>query len=237
MRADATGSTRDAGAVTDDKQGRVFPCPSCGADLVFHIGQQEMKCPYCGYEQKIVLPDDAKVEERDFQAMLRSIEEHHDEGRHSYEGMKEIRCRSCGGTVLFQGTLTSTLCPYCASPIQIDKAVQAKDRIAVDGVLPFAVDHDRAARNLAEWVKGRWFAPNEFLEQGVRGEFNGIYLPFWTFDSLTFTRYAGQRGENYTVWVGEGKNRRMETRTNWYPASGSFPAVLRRRARRRRQGA
>jgi DNA-directed RNA polymerase subunit RPC12/RpoP len=216
------GTTADAGRTEDEGKGRVFPCPRCGADLVFNIGQQALKCPYCGYEEAIALPADQEVKERDFEEMLRNLAEHHDKGRNSYEGMKELRCGSCGGIVIFQGTLTSTRCPYCASPIQIDKAEQAKDRIAVDGVLPFHVDHDKAAHNLADWVKGRWFAPNDFLEQGVRADFNGVYLPYWTFDAMTFTRYTGQRGEHYTVTVGSGKDQRTETRTRWWPASGSF---------------
>jgi DNA-directed RNA polymerase subunit RPC12/RpoP len=216
------GTTDEAGRSEDEGKGRVFPCPSCGADLVFHIGQQALKCQYCGYEEAIVLPADVEVKERDLDAMIKSLQEHHDKGRNSFEGMKELRCGSCGGTVVFQDTLTSTDCPYCASPIQLDKAVVAKDRIAVDGVLPFLVDHDKAAKSLADWVKSRWFAPNDFLSQGIRADFNGVYLPYWTFDAMTFTRYSGWRGENYTVTVGTGKNRRTETRTRWYPASGSF---------------
>ncbi|MBA3315310.1 MAG: hypothetical protein H0T47_18735 [Planctomycetaceae bacterium] len=216
------GTTRDAGRTEDEGKGRVFPCPQCGADLVFHIGQQAMKCPFCAYEEAIAFAADVEVKERDFGEMLRKLEERHDDGADSYEGMKELRCGSCAGIVVFQGTLTSTRCPYCASPIQIDKAEQAKNRINVDGVLPFLVDHDKAARHLSEWVKARWFAPNDFLAQGIRAEFNGVYLPYWTFDAMTFTRYTGQRGENYTVTVGSGKNQRTETRTRWYPASGAF---------------
>ena len=216
------GTTDGAGRTEDEGKGRVFPCPSCGADLVFHIGQQALKCQYCGYEEAIVLPADAEVKERDLDAMLKSLVEHHDKGRNSFEGMKELRCGGCGGTVVFQDTLTSSNCPYCARPIQLDKAVVAKDRIAVDGVLPFLVDHDKAAGSLAAWVKSRWFAPNDFLSQGIRADFNGVYLPYWTFDAMTFTSYRGQRGEDYTVTVGTGKNRRTETRTRWYPASGSF---------------
>ena len=217
----ATGPVHP-GELQDDGKARVFPCPNCGADLVFHIGQQAMKCPYCGHEEAIVFAAEDEVAERDYATMLKTLQESHDAGRNSYEGMQELRCGSCGGTVVFQGTLTSTACPYCASPIQIDRAEQAKHRISIDGVLPFLVSHDEAAGRLRLWIKARWFAPNDFLQQGVRADFNGVYLPYWTFDSMTFTRYAGQRGENYTVTVGSGKNRRTETRTRWYPASGAF---------------
>ena len=221
------GSTRFAGELTDRGRGRVFPCPNCGADLTFDIGSQGLKCPFCGHEEPVEPPADAAIEERGYEAMLETLRERHERGAdgtgtHQYEGMREVRCRSCGGTVLFRGTTVGTECPYCASPIQIDAAEQAKDRIAVDALLPFKVDHDRAGKHLAAWVASRWFAPNDFRRRGVKGKFNGVYFPFWTFDSLTHTRYSGQRGEHYTVTVGSGKNRRTVTRTRWYPASGSF---------------
>ena len=120
------------------------------------------------------------------------------------------------------GTLTSSECPYCASPIQLDNVHTAEHRISVDGVLPFLVAKDDARKSLGEWVKSRWFAPNDFLKRGVDGKFNGVYLPYWTFDTLTANRYIGERGEHYYVTVGSGKNMRRVRRTRWYSASGSF---------------
>ncbi len=68
------GTTRDAGRTEDEGKGRVFPCPQCGADLVFHIGQQAMKCPFCGYEEAIAFAADVEVKERDFGEMLRRLQ-------------------------------------------------------------------------------------------------------------------------------------------------------------------
>jgi len=89
-------------------------------------------------------------------------------------------------------------------------------------VLPFAVPNEVAAANLRAWVLSRWFAPNEFRQRGIEGRFHGVYLPFFTFDTLTQNQYAGQRGEHYWVTVGTGKDQRQEMRTAWYPAGGSF---------------
>jgi hypothetical protein len=47
-----------------------------------------------------------------------------------------------------------------------------------------------------------------------------VYAAYFTYDADAHTRYAGQRGENYTVQVGSGDNRRTETRTRWYSVSG-----------------
>jgi hypothetical protein len=67
-----------------------------------------------------------------------------------------------------------------------------------------------------------WWAPNEFIRQGASGKFNGVYLPFFTYDALTFTRFAGQRGDAYYVTVGEGNNQRTERRVSWTFVSGDF---------------
>ena len=216
------GTTSSAGQSIDEGKGRTFPCEGCGGDLKFHIGQQVLKCPYCAFEKQIELSEEAEIAEQDLDTMLMRMQELHEKGRSDEEGQNEVRCESCGGTVVFVGALTSSECPYCGSPIQRDKVQVAKHRIPVDAVLPFLIEKDSARENLTGWVKSRWFAPNDFQKQGVSGKFNGIYLPYWTFDSMTATRYSGQRGEHYWVTVGSGKNKSRVRRTRWYPASGAF---------------
>ena len=216
------GTTQSAGQSIDEGKGRTFPCEGCGADLKFHIGQQVLKCPYCAFEKQIELSEEAEIAEQDLDSMLIRMRELHEKGRTDEQGQNEVRCESCGGTVVFVGALTSSECPYCGSPIQLDKVHVAKHRIPVDAVLPFLIEKDSARENLTDWVKSRWFAPNDFQKQGVSGKFNGIYLPYWTFDSMTATRYSGQRGVYYWVTVGSGKNKRRVRRTRWYSASGAF---------------
>ena len=216
------GTTISAGTNRDEQAGRTFPCEGCGADLFFHIGQQNLTCPYCGFHKQLIVDEEQAVEEQDFQAMLARLQDLQPADADAASAQKEIRCDACGGGVLFIGSLTSTECPYCGTPVQLEDVHDADDRIPVHGVLPFLVERKTAQQNLASWIKSRWFAPNEFLERGVQGKFNGIYLPFWTYDSLTDTHYTGQRGEHYYVTVGTGKNRRRKRRTRWYPASGQF---------------
>jgi DNA-directed RNA polymerase subunit RPC12/RpoP len=216
------GSTQDAAPGADEDRGRVFPCEGCGADLTFNIGTQSLKCPYCGFTKSIELDGEETVVEQDLESMLRRVVEQRETGQSEEEGLNEVRCESCGATVRFPGTLTSMECAYCGVPIQLDGVRQAERRVPVDGVLAFQIDREEARSNLAKWVRTRWFAPNDFKKRGVQGRFNGIYLPYWTFDSLTFTRYSGMRGEHYWVTTGTGKNKRRVRRTRWYPASGSF---------------
>lgn len=205
-----------------DARPRVFPCEGCGADLEFNIGVQQLKCPYCGFVKSLEFDPDAEVAEQDFHRQLARLAELRDGDRQDEQGLRELRCASCSATVRFSGTLTSQHCPYCGAPLQIENAHEAPHRVPVDGILPFRIDRKAAEGFLAEWVDSRWFAPGDFKSDSVRGRFSGVYLPYWTFDSLTFTRYRGERGEHYWVTVGSGKNRRRVRRTRWYPASGAF---------------
>lgn len=220
--SDRLGRSDRTGQTTDEGKGRIFPCDQCGADLEFNIGVQSLKCPFCGYVKQLNLEENARIEEQDFESMLARMNDRREQESAEQQGTKEVRCESCGGNVMFVGTLTSTHCPYCGSPIQRENIHSATHRIPVDGVLPFQIDRERAHKRLRDWVNSRWFAPNMFRQQGVEGNFNGVYVPYWTFDSLTFNAYEGERGDAYYVTVGSGKDQRQERRVRWSAASGRF---------------
>ena len=216
-------SSDEAGMAHPEAEGRLFPCDSCGADLLFHVGVQSLQCQYCGYTKEIELGDDADIAEQDLETMLARIAEKRVVGSGDENSeVSEVHCEACGATVAFTGTLTSSECPYCGVPIQRGNIHRAKDRIAVDGVLPFLVERETARANLAQWIKKLWFAPNDFKKRGIQGRFNGVYLPYWTFDSMTSNRYTGMRGDHYYVTVGSGKNKRRVRKTRWSPRAGAF---------------
>ena len=226
----ASGLTTEAGRKTSDSQGRAFPCEQCGASLTFHIGQQSLRCPFCEHVKELQIAPDTTIVEQDLQAMLSQQSKQRQKGDSGSTGTasaREINCRACGATVVFEGALTSTECAYCGSPIQLESAhTSANNRVPVDAVLPFQLKKQRAADNLKQWVVSRWFAPNDFRRRGGQGIFNGVYLPYWTFDSATFSRYEGERGEHYyeteTYTDSEGKTQtRRVQKTHWYRASGS----------------
>jgi DNA-directed RNA polymerase subunit RPC12/RpoP len=219
-------STEDAGASVDQNRARSFPCSGCGAALSFSIEMQSLSCGFCGTVRDLEPAEGRAVEEQDLRAALRNIAAGRVEAAAPRgvdgEAVHEVRCRDCGADVRFTGSLTSDECPYCGTAIQLDGVHDAEDRIRVDGVLPFALERDVARKNLGAWVKSRWFAPNEFRKRGAQGRFNGVYLPFWTYDALTLNAYAGERGEHYWVTVKRGDQTTRERRTRWYPASGTF---------------
>ncbi|HJV08904.1 MAG TPA: hypothetical protein VJ653_04460, partial [Acidimicrobiales bacterium] len=201
------------------EQTRTYPCTQCGGQLVFDIGVQKLKCPNCGNVQDIIEDAGRVTAEQDFRAAVSRLRTLTDAGP-QVVGEKEVVCQNCGGHTTFTGTLTSTRCPYCATPIQRDDVHDAPARLPIDGVLPFQVEEKRARESLEKWINSRWFAPSEFKKYRQTGSFASVYASYFTYDAETDTWYEGRRGEEYTVTVGEGDKRRTETRVNWYPASG-----------------
>jgi DNA-directed RNA polymerase subunit RPC12/RpoP len=185
-----------AGEAVDSGRGRIFPCQKCGSDLTFHIGQQMLDCRHCGHRQAIGFPSDASaVVEHDY---VKSVTMQASQKRALVDAPQEhneVRCESCGAHVLFEGTLTSTSCPYCGSPIQRENIHRGGFRIPVDGVLAFQIEQGIARTRLKAWISSRWFAPNDFKKAATDDHFQGVYLPFWTFDSLTSTRFSGERAQ------------------------------------------
>lgn len=219
--AAAAEAVRERAAKQVTEQTRTYPCAKCGGQLAFDISTQTLKCPQCGDAQEIVERQDEVVVEQDLAVAIQAIRSGAVERQAvQVDGEKEVVCQSCGGHTTFTGTLTATKCPYCATPIQRDDVHDAPSRLAVDGVLPFHVDKSSAEERIQKWINSRWFAPNEFKKYGRAGSFASIYAAYFTYDAETTTRYKGERGDNYTVTVGSGDNKRTETRTRWSRRSG-----------------
>ena len=141
------------------------------------------------------------------------------QGGQAPECGRAISCRTCAATVEFSGSEISKECAYCGSPVQDEDVQTTEHRVPVDGVLPFQVDRTRAREALRSWVASRWFAPNEFKKRGVQGNFNGMYFPCWTYDSMAFAQFRGARGDHHYVTNSKGER---ERRTQWTPVSGTF---------------
>ena len=62
----------------------------------------------------------------------------------------------------------------------------------------FSDDRPRSCASFEKWIRGLWFAPTELKSIAALGQLNGIYVPHWTYDAMTYARYVGQRGDNYT---------------------------------------
>ncbi|MDO9526497.1 MAG: primosomal protein N' (replication factor Y) - superfamily II helicase, partial [Gemmobacter sp.] len=204
-----------------------WPCEQCGADLGFAPGQTELVCGHCGHVQKIApstAPQRTKaLGELDLNAALRDAL--------PAGAMVDVRttsCPSCGAQLEFDGTTHATRCPFCASPVVVDTG--SHRQIKPQAVVPFVLTEVQARGSMTDWLGRLWFAPNGLQEYARKGRsLNGIYVPYWTFDAATRSRYSGQRGDAYyetrTVTVrvnGRSEQRQEQVRKiRWSHASGS----------------
>jgi LSD1 subclass zinc finger protein len=179
---------------------RQFPCVSCGGALLFQPGAARLKCPYCGTENDIPLDagDQEYLKENNFLAALEKLEAEEKDGDKAAPIAEAVRCGACGAATTVSDERSSDRCPYCGSPLSMQNRQSLK--LNVQALLPFAVTAEKALSAYREWIFSRWFAPGDFKLRATRSEgMNGIYMPYWTYDSQTLTRYAGQRGDAYYV--------------------------------------
>ncbi len=203
-----------------------WPCTSCGADLTYAPGQTELVCQHCGHAQTIsAAPAGKKARALGEIPLARGLAEAEDTA--VTDEVRSATCPSCGAVVEFSGASHAANCPFCATPVVVDTGTHR--RLKPQALVPFALTENTARDELSKWLGSLWFAPNGLLEYTRKGRtMAGIYVPFWSFDADTASRYTGQRGEHYyetrTVSVmvnGKRENREERVqKTRWYPASG-----------------
>lgn len=197
---------------------RAFPCTSCGAKLSFAPGSKSLQCPYCGAANDIP-ESDGQVEELDLEswlAQLASTQETHEQ--------EHLKCQNCGGEQTLPANLYASACTFCGSPITSKSYAQRL--IKPKSLVPFKITKLQAQEKWRAWIRGLWLAPSA-LKKYAQGDggIKGVYVPYWTFDANTYTRYAGQRGDDYTetYQTTNAKGERVtesRTRTEWTSVSG-----------------
>ena len=204
-----------------------FPCKQCGSQLVYEPGSAHLTCTYCGFKNLITSEDAPAIRELDF--------DHHLELAASEAETMEVMailCTSCGAETTLNPNVVSDICPFCDTPL-----VQTKHTEKIfkpQGVVPFKLSKDDSVDAYRKWLRGLWFAPNKLKDLALEEHFTGVYYPFWTYDSDTFTRYSGQRGDYYytTKRYQANENGRMVTKhkqvrhTRWSKRRGAVENVF-----------
>jgi DNA-directed RNA polymerase subunit RPC12/RpoP len=205
-------------------KGRKFPCPQCGAKLDFNPAEQALKCPYCGHLEEIQVGDQA-IEEHDYETYLQRLADE----EVTVQGLaKEVRCTGCGAIVMMEETLATDKCPFCTTHLE-NEPEPVHAMIPPESLLPFRLNDSQARDAFNHWIQSLWFAPTSLKQLANLGQLSGLYLPYWTFDSMTTSRYTGQRGDNYTdteYFTTRDARGNLVTqsrnviRTHWTPVSG-----------------
>lgn len=199
-----------------------FPCAQCGAMLHYAIGTKNLSCNYCGHSNRIK-DSTEQIRELDLHRALRELQN----SRKVSPQTRILNCPNCAAEFALDAHMHAGECPFCATTV-VTGTGDAK-LIKPKGLLPFAVTEGQARDSYKRWLSGLWFAPNE-LKKYARADtsLNGVYVPYWTYDSDTATAYSGQRGDVYyvreTVFVTVNGKRVRQTRQvpkiRWTPVNG-----------------
>ncbi len=221
LPSDAVPESKAPTITNPPAEGRKFPCKNCGARLDFDPSERALKCPYCGFVEQIA-PSTITVTEHDYQAALLKVATTTGTitGRSS-----QVRCPGCGAMVLLEDKVQTDQCPFCATHLENAPRTAAVDMICPESLLPFHLAQRQAIDAFNAWIATRWFAPNNLKQLANLGQLSGVYMPFWTYDSMTYTHYTGQRGddywetESYTDAQGQRQTRQVR-KTRWTYVSG-----------------
>lgn len=125
-------------------------------------------------------------------------------------------------------TVVTQDCPFCGTHLENQPETVA-GMLPPESLLPFYIDLRTARAAFDKWLHGLWFAPSALKKLALLGQINGVYVPYWTYDAMTYTRYRGQRGDNYTVTETYSERdasgnlvqrTRTVTRIRWTPVRG-----------------
>ena len=197
-----------------------FPCDTCGSDLRYDPAGGVMQCDHCGNTQSIgtVWTNARAIAELDLRRGLSQTL-----GSAEMEETRVSQCPNCAAQVEFDADTQAAECPFCATPVVVDTGVHR--HIKPRAVLPFALPEQTARDAMVDWLGSLWFAPNGLQAYARKGRrMDGIYVPYWTYDAQSDTRYTGERGTVYYVTqtvIRDGKRHQVRVpKVRWRSTSG-----------------
>ena len=187
-------------------------CPNCGATITFDPASGKVHCEYCGYTCELPKPEEGKeICEMDFDSAVNTASFNWGEQK------KQVQCKQCGAVTVYDALETAAVCPFCGSTSVMPAANE--NTIAPGGVCPFAVTKTQAGESFTKWLKKKWFAPRQAKKSASPEAFQGVYLPYWTYDAQTTSNFTARAGYDKTV---KDKDGNTKTETNWLRVSGVY---------------
>ena len=196
-------------------KGKIYKCPTCGSILNFDPKSFKLKCIHCNSFQE--LTNVSKAFEVQYTADSET-------GYTPWGDAKTLKCRSCGAEFAMNTYETASNCPFCGtSNIMLSDDIPG---IKPNAILPFKVSQEEALESYKLWLRKRIMSPNNLKKLAESKNMHGIYVPVFTFDADTYSRYSIRYGVHRTVTVGTGKNRRTVVVTDWYTDTGSYSSAF-----------
>jgi DNA-directed RNA polymerase subunit RPC12/RpoP len=192
-----------------------FKCPQCGGTTAYSIEDGGLLCTYCGHYEA---PSTSVVGKcaQEFEFTVETVQR---AALGWGESGTEIVCQNCGAHTLVPQAVLTVSCPFCGSR----KAVQRRARQDVlrpRFLIPFQVTSAQCIQLARSGLVDSWMVPAALKRLKTFESFVGIYLPFWTFDSVTRADWQAEVG--HVESQRHFSNGRWQTRTTtvWKWESG-----------------
>lgn len=166
-----------------------YKCPNCGAPLSFKPEAKQVICEYCN--TKFTVEDLKKIYEQREKVAAEASHPAAAEWDTSAAGstwneeetanFQAFRCSSCGAELVTDGNTIATECCYCGNPAMLPERFSGM--LKPDYVIPFKKTKDEAVAALKEFYKGKRLLPKAFTANNRVEQIQGLYVPFWLFDS------------------------------------------------------
>ena len=188
-------------------------CPQCTGTMAFDPGVGALKCPYCDYVEEIKREEELPTEAEELDFFQAEATGNCNWGVET----KTVICKMCAGETVYDALQIAGTCPYCGSNQVMEE--KGKDTLAPGGVCTFKIDQKTAGENFKKWLGKKFFCPKIVKETAEADKFQGLYLPYWTFDTDTVTNYTARYGKDRRRRKSDGN---YETVTDWYHTNGTY---------------
>jgi len=194
-----------------------YACPNCGASTRFDVAAGGVACEHCGYTTAV---HSERVGRRaaEFEFTLETLSL-------AQQGWglarRELHCDHCGAVLAVPENAMTATCPFCASN-KVNLRAAPAEQLRPGFLIAFNVQMDTIRRRAAEWLAKGWFHPSDLASAVVVDRFNGVYLPFWTFDSAITARWSAEVGYERTERYYDAGSKDWKTRVviDWRHETG-----------------
>lgn len=198
-------------------------CPQCGGGLTVNYEAGEVHCFYCGYDG--VLEKQPSAQSGGPQLLTMALLERRGQEVEWVIGERLLGCENCGAERTIVGKMASA-CPFCGSRQVVEKDALNSFR-QPDGIIPFSVKPAEAKRAIhdalnAPMEKLKGFFVNNRVERAMM---NGVYLPYWLFDSVVQATVTLQERESSSSYRSYGNPSRMPMRQQHTDMMNNVPVA------------
>lgn len=182
-----------------------YKCPCCSGGIEFNSTVGKMKCPFCDSEfdmASLKEVDDALASgvQDDMTWDTNAGSEFNDS---EAEGMAAYSCQSCGAQIITEKTTGASTCPFCGNPIIMMQNFAGN--LKPDFIIPFKYNREQAIEAMKKHFEGKRLLPSSFKDSNHLDEVNGVYVPFWLFNSKAEAKIV-YKGEKHKRWQDDDYN-------------------------------